>query len=206
MNIHSDLSKISQINDHLYLSGIFPLDENYELIRKHNIKYILSCMDRAQVSEIHNKIMVDNPDLTIMYLPYNDEINQNLWNANKSQVNIVRYTCSIQEYDKLTKLINFYNNKPMIEVGYHFINNAINSEKNILVHCMAGVSRSVSLVTYYLMKRYHISFDKAAEYIKQKRSVANPNDSFKNQLLMYQNKRDQFTETDAKKIITTIKK
>lgn len=206
MSVHNDLSTISQVSDHLFLSGIFPMDENYELIRKLNIKYVLSCVDRRYISEIHDKIMVDNPDLTILYLPYNDDINQNLWIPNKNQINIVKYTCSTNDYDKLVRQINFYNNKPMIEIGYHFINNAIESNKNILVHCMAGVSRSVSLVIYYLMKKYHIDYDRADKLVKQKRKVANPNNSFKIQLQKYQNRREKFTEIDAKNIITTIKK
>jgi predicted protein tyrosine phosphatase len=205
MNTHSDLSKISQITDNVFLSGIFPLDENYELIKKLNIKYVLSCINRDYIFEVHNKIMIDNPDLTILYLPYNDDIEQNLWRKNKNHINIVKYNGSMDDYNKVTRQLNIYNNKPMIEIGYNFIDNAIAQNKNILVHCMAGISRSVSIVTYYLMKKYHVCYDQAINIIKHKRTIANPNDSFKYQLQKYQNRRDRFTEIDANSIINFVK-
>jgi hypothetical protein len=205
MNAHSDLTKISQITDNVFLSGIFPLDDNPGLIKILNIKYILSCVDRNYISEVHDKIMIDNPDLTILYIPYNDEIEQNLWKKNKNQINIIKYAGGMNDFNKLKELLDIYNNKPMIEIGYHFINLAVNSNKNILIHCMAGISRSVSLVTYYLMKKYHLDYDKAFYIIKNKRIVANPNDSFKFQLKKYQNKRENFTEVDANMTIFTVK-
>ncbi len=205
MSAHTDLSKISKITDNIFLSGIFPLDDKYEIIRKLDIKYILSCVDRELISEVHDKIMTDNPDLTILYIPYNDDNDQNLWKKNKNQINIFKYTGSLDDHDKLKKQIDIYSNKPMIEIGYHFIDGAVSSNKNILVHCMAGVSRSVSLVAYYLMKKYHIDYGKAITYIKNKRIIANPNESFKSQLRVYQNKRQDFTENDAQHIIRSIK-
>lgn len=205
MSVHSDLSKISKITNNIFISGIFPLDENYEIIKKLNIKYILSCVDREMVSGVHDKIMTDNSDLTILYIPYDDDNDQNLWEKNNNKINITKYTGSLNEHDKLINQIKKYFNKPMIEIGYNFIDIAVISNKNILVHCMAGISRSVSLVTYYLMKKYHIDYDKAVTYIKNRRSVANPNGSFRYQLQTYQKKRQYFTENDANNIIQAIK-
>ena len=205
MTVHSDLSKRTKINDNLFLSGIFPLDENYSQIKKLNIKYILSCLDRNYISEVHDKIMMDNPDIKILYLPYNDDINQNLWQTNKNQINIIKYANCTEEYDKLLGQLNIYHNKPMIEIGYHFINNAVESDSKILIHCIAGISRSVSIVIYYLMKKHHMNFDDAFKMIKNKRKIANPNQSFKLQLLEYQNKREKYTENDAKNSIIKTK-
>ncbi|XWV25725.1 putative tyrosine-protein phosphatase [Tupanvirus soda lake] len=205
MSVHPDLTKISQVTDNLFLSGIFPLEDNYDLIKKLNIKYILSCVDRNYISEVHDKIMIDNPDLTILYIPYNDEIEQNLWKKNKNNVNVIKYAGCLDDFNKVKQQIDIYNNKPMIEIGYHFIDNAINSGNNVLVHCMAGISRSVSLVVYYLMKKYHLNYDKAFSFVKNKRGIANPNDSFKSQLQKYQRKRERFTEIDASGIILNVK-
>ena len=53
---------------------------------------------------------------------------------------------------------------------------------NILVHCTAGVSRSVSIVIAYLMKEKNMTYDDALSFIKKKRPIANPNKSFIYQL------------------------
>ena len=205
MTEHSDLCTISQITNNIFLSGIFPLDEDHQIIKKLRIKYILACVDRNYISEIHDKIMIDNPDLTILYLPYNDDIQQNLWKTNKNLVNVIKYTKSVQDFNTLIQQMKIYDNKPLIEIGYHFINRAITMNKNILIHCMAGISRSVSLVSYFLMKKYNIPLNNAINIIRTKRMIANPNDSFKLQLRQYQIKKDQFSEIDANNIILRLK-
>ena len=58
-----DLSKVSQITNNIFLSGIYPLDNN-DVIKKNNIKYILACVDRKNIIEIHDKLMIDNPDVS----------------------------------------------------------------------------------------------------------------------------------------------
>ncbi|AGC02182.1 Dual specificity S/Y phosphatase [Acanthamoeba polyphaga moumouvirus] len=205
MTTHSDLSKISKISNNIYLSGIFPMEEDYSQIKKLNIKYILSCVDRKYVSDVHDKIMSDNPDLTILYIPYNDDISQNLWEKNNSSINIVKYSASIEQFNSLLSQYTNYQHKPMIEIAYHFINKATTEGENILVHCMAGISRSVSMLTYYYMKKYNLTYDYVIQNIKTYRSIANPNDSFKAQLKYFYKKKDKFTESDAIKIINHLK-
>lgn len=205
MKDHSDLCKISQITDNIFLSGIFPLEEDVEIIKRLNIKYILACIDRNYISTIHDNVMIHNPDVTILYLPYNDDTQQNLWITNNGIIQMSKYPKSTDEFNELTLQLNIYKNKPLIEIGYHFINNAVMSNKNILVHCMAGISRSVSLVSYFLMKRYGLPFNQVINSIKTKRIIANPNDSFKLQLSQYQQKKDKFSELDANNIIHQFK-
>ena len=203
MNKHSDLSKITQITNNIFLSGICPL--KMDIIKKLNIKYILSCVDRNYIAQIHNQIIISNPNITILYLPYEDVIDQNLWQKNNNNIEILKYTTSTAEYDIVAKQLTLYQNKPMIEIAYHFINNAIVANENILIHCMAGVSRSVSMTVYFLMKKYFLTFESAMQVIKSKRSIANPNNSFKLQLVQYQTKRASFNESDANQLILYIK-
>lgn len=56
----------------------------------------------------------------------------------------------------------------------------------ILIHCHAGISRSVSIVIAYLMKYHNKSFDKALEIVKKIRPIAQPNDDFTKQLKLYE--------------------
>ena len=66
--------------------------------------------------------------------------------------------------------------------------NFIKSEENILVHCAAGSSRSATIVIAYLMwKNKEMTFDKALNYVKEKRTVVNPNLAFQDQLKLFEN-------------------
>ena len=58
----------------------------------------------------------------------------------------------------------------------------LNSDKNILIHCNEGQSRSVSVIIYYLMKKHNYTFDDALEYIKKIKADAKPNSAFQKKL------------------------
>lgn len=202
--MHPELFQIHQITKNIFLSGIFPMERDTEIIGKLNIKYILSCLSRENVSDIHDKILIYNPDVTILYLPYEDDIKENLWKNNNNNVDIIKYCSSTDDYVKLTKKLQIYQNKPMIEIAYNFIDDAIKNNSNVLVHCRAGASRSVSMIIYYLMKKNHISFSDALKIINNIRKLANPNNSFQKQLIEYQNYKDKFSEIHSQKIIRSL--
>lgn len=52
----------------------------------------------------------------------------------------------------------------------------------VLVHCIAGISRSATVVTAYLMCKDHISFDDALAIVRANRPRASPNSGFCEQL------------------------
>jgi protein-tyrosine phosphatase len=45
----------------------------------------------------------------------------------------------------------------------------------VLVHCMAGVSRSASFVIAYVMRKQGKGFEQALQFVKERRAKANPN-------------------------------
>ena len=54
------------------------------------------------------------------------------------------------------------------------VNSFIEEEKkrtNILVHCMAGISRSITLIAAFLMKERQLSFEEVFSFLKSKRSI-----------------------------------
>ena len=61
---------------------------------------------------------------------------------------------------------------------YNIIDKWIKDGNKVLVHCMAGVSRSITIVTYYLMKKNNTDYLTTIRYIKRKRKIANPNIGF----------------------------
>lgn len=194
------MNQISQINENIYISGALALtDDN---IKKNNIKYILSCIGDDYVRNTHQQLIINNQHLTILYLPYEDMVNENLWRSSEhNKASIVKYASSTEEHNNIYNMILNYQHRPMIEIAYHFINTAVKNNENILVHCMAGISRSVSMVIYYLMKKNKIDYDTAFNFVKNKRTIANPNDSFRKQLKLFHVKRDKYNSNDSTNII-----
>ena len=71
--------------------------------------------------------------------------------------------------------------------AFNFIDQAIADKKGVLLHCFAGLSRSVTVMVAYLMKtRYPISARAALELVKQARPNSNPNDGFMKSLEKYE--------------------
>ncbi len=64
------------------------------------------------------------------------------------------------------------NLEPLLEDAFAFIDRARKENSPLLIHCVKGASRSVTILTAYLMKRCGVSCDEALNYIKTKRSIA----------------------------------
>jgi Leucine-rich repeat (LRR) protein len=56
----------------------------------------------------------------------------------------------------------------------------------VLVHCAAGISRSATIVTSYVMTTERLPMADALEFVKSKRSIICPNSGFRDQLLRYE--------------------
>ncbi|KAF9462746.1 phosphotyrosine protein [Collybia nuda] len=82
---------------------------------------------------------------------------------------------------------------PFAELAAHlpmataWIRDALRTSPNarVLVHCVEGVSRSVSVVAAFLIAQYGWTPAEAVQYIKSKRRVADPNFGFVQQLGEY---------------------
>ena len=75
---------------------------------------------------------------------------------------------------------------PQFEYAYKIIKQY--KKTNIFIHCMAGVSRSASLVIFYIMKEKKWDYDKSFEFVQKIRTFINPNSDFVNQLKEYYEK------------------
>ncbi|CAL4956467.1 unnamed protein product [Urochloa decumbens] len=65
---------------------------------------------------------------------------------------------------------------------FSFIDEGISSGGNVLVHCFAGRSRSVTIVVAYLMKKHQMSLESALSLVRSKRLQVAPNEGFISQL------------------------
>jgi dual specificity phosphatase 10 len=59
-------------------------------------------------------------------------------------------------------------------------------QTNLMVHCLAGVSRSVSLVIAFLIKHRAMTYQEAYGLVKAKRRIIHPNDGFISQLKAFE--------------------
>ncbi len=77
---------------------------------------------------------------------------------------------------------------PLEPIYLHFdtahllIKKALAEGKRVLVHCAAGMSRSVTLVAAYLMIERGLTAAEAIGLIVRRREIANPNPGFRRQL------------------------
>ncbi|ESO06531.1 hypothetical protein HELRODRAFT_64858 [Helobdella robusta] len=67
-----------------------------------------------------------------------------------------------------------------------FIHEARSNGGNVLVHCLAGVSRSTTIVIAYLMTVSKLAWKECLGAVQQNRPCANPNFGFQRQLLEFQ--------------------
>ena len=69
-----------------------------------------------------------------------------------------------------------------------YIHNSLSQNNNnkVFVHCQFGISRSASMVIGYIMKYRNMTYMDAFNYVKQRRSLVNPNAGFVKQLKLYE--------------------
>ncbi|XP_077399741.1 dual specificity protein phosphatase 16 [Vanacampus margaritifer] len=77
---------------------------------------------------------------------------------------------------------------PWLDVSLDFIEEAKASDACVLVHCLAGISRSATIAIAYIMKRMDMSLDEAYRFVKEKRPSISPNFNFLGQLLDFEKK------------------
>jgi protein-tyrosine phosphatase len=86
---------------------------------------------------------------------------------------------------------------PYFQVIVPFIENAIENDGVVLVHCVAGMSRSASFVLAYLMKRFGWTLNESLEFVTEKRSIVKPNSGFIEHLKLYEQQLANEKEFDS---------
>lgn len=70
--------------------------------------------------------------------------------------------------------------------SFNFIESVISRGDKVLVHCVQGVSRSVTIVLAYLMVKLGITYTDAFDRVRKVRGIASPNIGFVVQLMNFQ--------------------
>jgi len=88
---------------------------------------------------------------------------------------------NIREYDvEETDLLKYW------DETFNFVHSCVQMGGKVLVHCKMGISRSASTVCAFAMKYFGWSLDRALSHTKERRSIVNPNNGFRNQLRIYE--------------------
>ncbi|KJE95610.1 dual specificity protein phosphatase 7 [Capsaspora owczarzaki ATCC 30864] len=79
------------------------------------------------------------------------------------------------------------NIREAFDAAFQFIDEVKASGGRVLVHCVGGVSRSVTVVIAYLISRYGLSLPESYAFVKDRRPGMSPNLNFMGQLVEYAN-------------------
>ena len=90
------------------------------------------------------------------------------------QDGFVHKRCNIEDFDD-KNILQYFGE------CLHFMK----GEEKVLVHCMAGASRSATIVIAYLMWTQKMDFEKAFQFVKDKRDIF-PNYGFEKQLQLFE--------------------
>lgn len=86
---------------------------------------------------------------------------------------------------------------PWLDRSVEFIDEAKACNARVLVHCLAGISRSATIAIAYIMKRMNLSLDEAYRFVKEKRPTISPNFNFLGQLLDFEKNIKRISDPDA---------
>lgn len=84
-----------------------------------------------------------------------------------------------------------------LEEIFDFIDDSIKNNGNVLIHCFAGVNRSVAVTAAYIMYKTDSMWNNALDHVKKIHPEADPSDSLRDSVLKYFAKLDRYSVTTS---------
>lgn len=145
----------------LYLGGFMSCGEKF--LNEHNITRYVNCakgLERIYVlwGKQVKILQLAHPDVKILKVPWIDDHEQLI--------------TTDDQYETLGHAISF-------------IHEGLIHGENIVVHCAQGRSRSATILCAYLMVLQGWDYETCIKFVKEKRSIAHPNESFEKQLIQF---------------------
>ena len=162
-------------------------------IKALNEDYSLKDSERKKIiSEYYSKHLSEIIPNFLYISSYNATKNKALLEKNKIThiINCAADFCeNVFESENKYTYLSFYLKDHVLEniecIFYEcikFIENVKEKGGRVLVHCIQGISRSVTLVMAYLIYKNKITYDKAFNIVQSKREISSPNFGFSIQL------------------------
>jgi hypothetical protein len=92
----------------------------------------------------------------------------------------------------MNEMTSFSFSRVQFSSSHVFSEEARDKGAGVLVHCLAGVSRSVTFTLAYLMYKLHLNFNDAFDFVRRRKGNIAPNFTFLEQLLEFE--RDQLPD------------
>jgi hypothetical protein len=138
-------------------------------IPRSDIKLVITIMqDSYLAEEMWQKIESTYSSMNIKNVQIKTIIDYKIDEQNKPDIDI-----SLRDREKHIATFQL-----MLNDMVPLIDSAISKGENVLVHCIEGKSRSVSLVAAWLAKKLNLSREEAFAIIKSKRHIADPNKDY----------------------------
>jgi len=128
------------------------------------------------------------PSQILDFLFIGSKNTSSLENLKRKQIKSVVNCCALDwkpKYPLFISAIYFrapdhknYDISQHFEESYQFIEKARERGEKVLVHCVAGVSRSASIVIAYCMRKFNWDFFTAYAFVASKRPAVDPNEGF----------------------------
>lgn len=139
------------------------------------------------------------------------QLEENVWLGNEEagkdlatlKANGIKHICAVGwdlvEHHKDTGEINYHITNeiydapdqdimPTLKASLEFIDEVIQKNEKVLIHCVLGISRSATIATAYIMKKHKKTFVEALKFVRSKRCVAVPSLGFEYQLYQFEKK------------------
>ncbi|CDO94882.1 unnamed protein product [Kluyveromyces dobzhanskii CBS 2104] len=162
-NVEADITRIL---GGIYVGGIQPIAHHVPLKVNYQITHILSVIKFEVIPEY-----LVRKSYTLKNIPIDDNLSTDV----------------LQFFDETNRYIDSCLFPDEVEYDPTKVDFRKTPQKGaIYIHCQAGVSRSVTFAVAYLMYRYRFNLKTALHAVKRKRTVAEPNENFMEQLKLYE--------------------
>eukprot|EP01102_Stenamoeba_stenopodia_P008049 TRINITY_DN2283_c0_g2_i2.p1 TRINITY_DN2283_c0_g2~~TRINITY_DN2283_c0_g2_i2.p1 ORF type:complete len:235 (+),score=60.18 TRINITY_DN2283_c0_g2_i2:58-705(+) len=155
---NTDIAEVLQ--NFLFLGDLHHASDRAYLA-KHHIRHVLCVIDDRSTKTQPPPRLFDEE------LECND--------STRAKITLRRLWLSVRDRDE-TRIADVF------DTAFSFIDEARDKEERILVHCIAGRSRSPTIILGYLITREKMTLQQAYHHVREKRGIIRPNNGFLKQL------------------------